>query len=262
MEDTGGTDAYDLVLGGTGDIGRRLVERLKDPVAVSRSGGDTGTGAEVVRADVTEAVPVDMEEVDTVYHLATLNSYGHPAPPMDSPDVAGTERLVEAIGELPEDRRPELVYVSSAAAIDPPEDGGDEIGYGAAKARGEEIAGGVDATVVRPGSVYGDGKGVISYFLDRAEEGEPLTVYGDGSQLRPFVHVDDAVDAILEAPLRGDMEVAEGHYSLDEVAGMIDDRAGVGWEYEEAETCSVELSGEMDRYQGVRDLQEYVEERL
>lgn len=260
MEDTDDTGAYDLVLGGTGDLGRRLVERLEDPVAVSRSGaGADGMDAEVIRADVTADVPVDMSAVDTVYHLATLNSYGHPADPEDSPDVAGTRELVDAIEAVPEDERPELVYVSSAAAIDPP--GAEEgIGYGEAKARGEQIAAGVGAAIVRPGSVYGDGKGVVSYFLDRAAEDEPLTVYGDGTQTRPFVHAEDAVDAILDAPVEGDVEVAEGQYSLNEVAGMIDDRTGVGWEYEEAETGSIELSGEMDGYDTGRALEGYIEE--
>jgi len=38
---------------------------------------------------------------------------------------------------------------------------------------------------------------VIPRFLNQAIEGEPLTVYGDGNQTRCFLHVRDAVEAIL-----------------------------------------------------------------
>jgi len=44
---------------------------------------------------------------------------------------------------------------------------------------------------------------VIPRFVTQALKGEPLTVYGDGSQSRCFLHVSDAVDAIIklsEAP--------------------------------------------------------------
>nr|WP_080506716.1 NAD-dependent epimerase/dehydratase family protein [Halolamina pelagica] len=45
----------------------------------------------------------------------------------------------------------------------------------------------------------GDYGGVISIFRDQALAGEPITVDGDGSQTRDFVHIDDVVDANLLA---------------------------------------------------------------
>jgi UDP-glucuronate decarboxylase len=41
-----------------------------------------------------------------------------------------------------------------------------------------------------------DGR-VISNFIVQALKGEPLTVYGDGSQTRSFCYVDDMIDAII-----------------------------------------------------------------
>ena len=38
---------------------------------------------------------------------------------------------------------------------------------------------------------------VIPRFINQALRGEPLTVYGDGSQTRCFLHVHDAVDALM-----------------------------------------------------------------
>jgi len=60
----------------------------------------------------------------------------------------------------------------------------------------------VDVRIVRIFNTYGpylrpgDGR-VTSNFLAQALEGEPLTIYGDGSQTRSFTYVDDEVDGLL-----------------------------------------------------------------
>ena len=62
----------------------------------------------------------------------------------------------------------------------------------------------VDIRVVRIFNTYGprmainDGR-VISNFIVQALRGEPLTVYGDGSQTRSFCYVDDMVKGIVRA---------------------------------------------------------------
>lgn len=50
---------------------------------------------------------------------------------------------------------------------------------------------------------------VVPRFVRQALEGEPLTVYGDGSQTRCFLHVKDAVRAIIA--------LAESHEAVGEV---------------------------------------------
>jgi len=42
-------------------------------------------------------------------------------------------------------------------------------------------------------------QGFIGWFIRLAVEGREIPIYGDGSQLRDFIHVDDAVDAFLRA---------------------------------------------------------------
>jgi CDP-paratose 2-epimerase len=42
-------------------------------------------------------------------------------------------------------------------------------------------------------------QGWVAHFLIRALEGEPITLYGDGRQVRDILDVDDAVDAYLAA---------------------------------------------------------------
>ena len=41
-----------------------------------------------------------------------------------------------------------------------------------------------------------DGR-VVSNFVDQALRGEPLTIYGDGTQTRSFCYVDDEVRGFL-----------------------------------------------------------------
>jgi dTDP-glucose 4,6-dehydratase len=61
---------------------------------------------------------------------------------------------------------------------------------------------GVDTHMVRIFNTYGprlhpnDGR-VISNLMTQALRGEPLTVYGDGSQTRSFCYVDDLIEGIL-----------------------------------------------------------------
>ncbi|GAB4270751.1 MAG: SDR family oxidoreductase [Deferrisomatales bacterium] len=60
---------------------------------------------------------------------------------------------------------------------------------------------GVDVRIARIFNTYGprmlpdDGR-VVSNFVVQALRGEPLTVYGDGSQTRSFCYVDDLVDGL------------------------------------------------------------------
>jgi dTDP-glucose 4,6-dehydratase len=61
---------------------------------------------------------------------------------------------------------------------------------------------GVNTHLVRIFNTYGprlqpnDGR-VISNFMVQALKGEPLTIYGDGSQTRSFCYVSDLIDGIL-----------------------------------------------------------------
>ena len=81
--------------------------------------------------------------------------------------------------------------------------------YGASKLAGEGYCSayarsfGLETVALRFGNVYGpysDRKSsVVAAFIKRALAGEPLEIYGDGSQSRDFIHVDDLVRAIGKA---------------------------------------------------------------
>jgi dTDP-glucose 4,6-dehydratase len=47
---------------------------------------------------------------------------------------------------------------------------------------------------------------VVSNFIVQALRGEPLTIYGDGSQTRSFCYVDDEIEGIYRLFMHGDNE--------------------------------------------------------
>ncbi len=67
---------------------------------------------------------------------------------------------------------------------------------------------GVDTRIVRIFNTYGprmrpnDGR-VVSNFIVQALRGEPLTVFGDGSQTRSFCYIDDLIEGIHRLFLHG-----------------------------------------------------------
>jgi UDP-glucose 4-epimerase len=62
---------------------------------------------------------------------------------------------------------------------------------------------GLEATVLRPSNVYGPGQparrgqGVIAAFLDASRRNVACVVYGDGSIVRDYVHIDDLGDVVV-----------------------------------------------------------------
>ena len=68
---------------------------------------------------------------------------------------------------------------------------------------------GVDTRIVRIFNTYGprmrprDGR-VVTNFIVQALNGEPITIYGDGSQTRSFCYVDDEIEGIYRLYMSGD----------------------------------------------------------
>lgn len=56
--------------------------------------------------------------------------------------------------------------------------------------------------------------GVITKFLSSAREGKPLTIYGDGSQSRDFVHVHDVAEANFAAATKDPSNVAGRAFNI------------------------------------------------
>lgn len=148
-----------------------------------------------------------------------------------------------------------IVYFSSSAAYPIRIQNGDYAGhrltecdldggvpdatYGWVKLIGEQIArearaAGIPVTVVRPFSGYGENQANCYPFpamMARAKcRQKPFKVWGDGTQVRDFIHVDDVVAAVLalaDAGVDGPVNLGTGvATSMDALAGMTMRAAG------------------------------------
>jgi nucleoside-diphosphate-sugar epimerase len=133
------------------------------------------------------------------------------------------------------------VHTDSARGIMP------DAGYGWTKLTGEKMAAaaaaaGLRVHVVRPFSGYGEDQGEdwpFGAFVTRARRREdPFTIWGDGSQVRDWIHIDDVVAgalAVVDADVREPVNLCTGRgTSMTELAAMIVAEAGyqpwVGYE--------------------------------
>ena len=96
---------------------------------------------------------------------------------------------------------------------------------------------GIDTKIARIFNTYGprmqvgDGR-VVSNFVVQALRGEPITVYGDGTQTRSFCYVDDLVDglvALFDAPheVSGPVNIGNpAEITIGEVAELVANMVG------------------------------------
>jgi len=220
-----------FITGGCGFIGANLCEyllskggfelRVLDNLSIGRQEylervqRRTGGKVELIRGDVRDREIVDgaVKWADAVVHLAAKTSV---VDSLRAPEevfqvnVMGTINLLEACRRHGVGR---FVFASSNAAVGEQEPPIDEkkvpaplSPYGASKLAGEALCSayfgsyGIKAIVLRFANVYGpysDHKtSVVAKFIRQAKNGEPLVIYGDGSQTRDFVHVRDVCQAI------------------------------------------------------------------
>ena len=217
-----------LVTGGAGFIGSHLCDALLDGGHEVVVLDDLSTGkcrnldprVSLTVGDVADprVVWAAAEGVDGVFHLAAIASVER-----GNQDWPGTHRInqggtVAVLDAARAQGRVPVVYASSAAVYG---DTGEAVAredrmpspltaYGADKlgselhARVASLVHGVPTLGLRFFNVYGPRQdpnspysGVISIFADRIGSGEEITLHGDGSQTRDFVHVSDVVAHLL-----------------------------------------------------------------
>lgn len=138
--------------------------------------------------DGLDILTYDLPETDVVYHLAAQTSVERSwwDPVHDSDNFKMVVRLVRKYPNT------KIIYASSAAATDP------QSPYGFSKMAGAEYLKKFHSNYVIcvfP-NVYGRGsKSVVDIF----KEQDTVTIFGDGKQVRDYVHVDDIVQGLIKA---------------------------------------------------------------
>ena len=219
-----------LVTGGAGFLGSHLIDRLMEAgeEVICLDNYFTGRKAniarwighhrfELIRHDVTEPIKL---EVDRIWHLAC------PASPIHyqfNPVKTAKTSFLGTYNMLGLARRvgARLLLASTSEVYGDPEvhpqpesywGSVNSIGVRSCYDEGKRIAetlcfdyqrmNGVEVRVARIFNTYGprmlldDGR-VVSNFIVQALRGEPLTLYGNGSQTRSFCYVSDLIDGLI-----------------------------------------------------------------
>jgi UDP-glucose 4-epimerase len=218
-----GSPSRVLVTGGVGFIGRRVVRALLEAdhevTVVDRHPCPDGR-VRSVAGDLCDPATIGQalsQGTDVVIHLAALTRV------LDSiKDPVSTYRLnVDATFNLLEESRQRGVQTFLLASTNAVTG---DVGtatiternplrpltpYGATKAAGEMLLSsyvggfGMTGAALRFSNVYGPGMEAKDSFIPRlmraARDGKGVQIYGDGTQLRDLVHVDDIVAGIFTA---------------------------------------------------------------
>jgi len=218
-----------LVCGGAGFIGSHFVKRLLaagedvvvlDKLTYAGNPANLPEDVDLVRGDIADPAAVDqVGDVDAIVNFAAET---HVDRSILDPhefirtDVHGALVLAQAATA----RGVRLVQVSTDEVYGDVEPGWSSreddplrpsSPYSASKAGGDLqvlAAGrtyGLDACITRGSNTYGPNQypeKILPLFVTNALDGEPLPLYGDGRQVRDWLHVDDHCAAI-ELVLRG-----------------------------------------------------------
>jgi UDP-glucuronate decarboxylase len=220
-----------IVTGGAGFIGSHLIDRLmkEDHEVICLDNFFTGTkrniehwfghpNFELIRHDITEPIRL---EVDRIFHLACPASPVHyqynpikttKVSFLGTSNMLGLARRVKArflMASTSEVYGDPLIHPQSEdyfGNVNP-------IGIRSCYDEGKRVAEtlcfdyhrqhNLEIRVARIFNTYGprmlenDGR-VVSNFIAQSLQGNPLTVYGDGSQTRSFCYVTDLVDGLIK----------------------------------------------------------------
>jgi UDP-glucose 4-epimerase len=254
-----------LVTGGAGFMGSHVADHLLQMghevvVLDDLSGGfveNVPTAATFVKGSVTDHELVDRlferHSFDYVYHLAAYAAEGlsHFIRRFNySNNLIGSVNLINASVNHGVKC---FVFTSSIAVygagqspmleemIPVPEDP-----YGISKLAVEQDLRvshemfGMDFIVFRPHNVYGERqnigdryRNVVGIFMNQMLRGEPVSVFGDGTQQRAFSHIDDVAPVIarsIEFPAARNQVFnvgADTPYTVNELAAVVADAMGV-----------------------------------
>ncbi len=260
-----------LVTGGAGFLGSHLIDRLLDRGDEVLCVDNLFTGTkrnldhlhdeprfEFVRHDVTFPLFV---EVDQIYNLACPASpihYQHDPIQTTKTSVHGAINMLGLAKRL----RCRILQASTSEvygdpAVHPQVEEywgnvnpiGDRSCYDEGKRCAETLffdyhrQVGLEIKVARIFNTYGprmhpnDGR-VVSNFIVRALRGEPIPIYGDGSQTRSFCYVDDLVDGLvrlMDSPreLTGPINIGNpGEFTVRQLADLVVELTGSSSELE------------------------------
>lgn len=214
-----------LVLGGTGFIGKILIEKLERhghfvrTYSLSREFSGSRT-VEHIQGDfsIGENLAIALEDIDVVYHLicSSLPSLPHSKSSEDIEiNLLGTIKLLNLMCKA---KNKKIIFASSGGTIygvpkylplDELHSTDPICSYGITKLTIEKylrifsLNSEIASVALRISNPYGphhnikNKQGLINTLCYNIKNNQPLTIWGDGSVVRDYIFIDDLGDALL-----------------------------------------------------------------
>lgn len=198
-----------------------------------------------IRGTVRENIQRIGGSVDYIFHLAALPRVQYSIDYPRSSHKANVDDTL-AVLEYAKERGPKVIFSSSSAIygaqkLYPTPEDAEKLPmspYALQKLTGDIYTDlfnkmyGLPTVALRYFNVYGEGQNgshpyatVVAKFLELKKQGKPLTIHGDGEQVRDMTYVEDVVRANLSAAtsdVTGAFNIGGGvYYSVNEVAEMV-----------------------------------------
>ena len=218
-----------VITGGAGFIGSTLASRLAERNhvklfdnltrnTIQHTGGELHPNVSLIQGDILDpaAVQKALTGADIVVHAAAIAGIDtvikSPVKTMEV-NMIGTANVLRAAQRA--GVRDRLIEFSTSEVFGSMENqavagsaGEARWVYAVSKLAGEHLAHAyyrehsLPIVTLRPFNIYGPGQtgeGAIQIFIRKALKNEPITIYGDGTQIRAWCYVDDMVDALMLA---------------------------------------------------------------
>ncbi|MBT3871007.1 MAG: SDR family oxidoreductase [Flavobacteriaceae bacterium] len=251
-----------LITGGAGYIGTKLVYTLEKESSInsivvydnfSRDNYNLFLGRSklnskkisLVKGSILDSrkLKIEIDKADVVYHLAakvTTPFADHNPQEFDQTNNWGTAELTHLIENS---KVSKFIYVSSVSVYGASEKDADLLTlpnpktfYGISKLNAEKHVARlknhpIKTYTLRLGNVYGYSKSmrfdsVINKFMFEANFRNHIRIYGDGNQMRSFIHIDRLSKLLKDFALSDTLKPAiynlvEGSYSVNDIAAKL-----------------------------------------
>jgi len=240
-----------FVTGGSGFIGIHLCKKLAllhevtvydDFSNSNKQNFPTMEHVTLVDGDILNNLKLfdSMKNHDLVIHLAAktdvINSVNNPDDTFET-NVKGTQNILDSCNF---NNISKIIAISSAAIYKNSVNSVDEAStakplspYGQSKLDMENIIikSKINYVILRLFNVYGNGQkhGVIVNFKKNISENKPLIIFGDGTSIRDFIHIDDVIDGVI--------------LSIESESGIYNIASGTGTRISNLAKLLVQISG-------------------
>ena len=214
-----------LVTGGCGFIGSKLVASLAPDNEVHVYDINVRNTIENVSYLPPDKQYLNYASYDVIFHLGAVASirsgFTDPIRSVET-NIVETVRLLDEIKES----GTKLVFISSCTVYcdkDSPYSISKKVGEQYCKMYQELF--GTNISIARIGNAYGDPdtRGIVYRLINQRLNNQPLTITGDGTQTRDFIHVDDIVAGLIKiSSLNGTFDLCSGTiYNINQLAEVL-----------------------------------------